>query len=311
MVRTLNDMGIEDIVIVDNIKETDKWMNMRNKRYREYISRDEFLSRLQDFSGKITHVIHMGACSATTERNFDFLYKNNFEYTKTLWNFCADHGISFLYASSAATYGAGNQGFDDKGDINRLCPLNGYGYSKQLFDLWAEKEIAVGGKTPKQHVGFKFFNVYGPNEYFKKNMASVIFHTFNEVTKTGKKGLFQSYRKDYDDGCQMRDFIYVKDICKVMKYMIERPDISGLFNLGTGKARTFYDLVLATFDSMNVSPVIEFIKMPEELREKYQYYTQASMDKLREAGYWGEFYSLEAGIKDYVQNYLMKGFQIY
>ncbi|WP_027206065.1 ADP-glyceromanno-heptose 6-epimerase [Butyrivibrio fibrisolvens] len=311
IVRTLNDMGIEDIVIVDHVCETDKWMNMRNKKYLEYINRDDFLDRLHEFSEKVTHIIHMGACSATTERNFDFLYKNNFEYTKTLWKFCADEGISFIYASSAATYGDGNQGFDDKSDISLLRPLNGYGYSKQLFDLWVKKQLELKEKTPKQHVGFKFFNVYGPNEYFKGTMASVIFHTFNDVTKTGKKGLFKSYKEGYEDGGQLRDFVYVKDICKVVKFMVENPEVNGLFNLGTGKARSFYDLAVATFNAMGKEPKIEFIEMPEQLRGKYQYFTQAEMSKLRDAGYKEEFYSLEDGARDYVQNYLMKGNEVY
>lgn len=311
VVRTLNDMGIEDIVIVDHICETDKWMNMRNKKYLEYINRDDFLDRLQGFSGKVTHIIHMGACSATTEKNFDFLYKNNFEYTKALWKFCADEGISFIYASSAATYGDGNQGFDDQKDISALMPLNGYGYSKQLFDLWVKEQLKLKAKTPKQYVGFKFFNVYGPNEYFKGTMASVIFHTFNDVVKTGKKGLFKSYKEGYDDGGQLRDFVYVKDICKVIKYMIENSEVCGLFNLGTGKARSFYDLAVATFNAMGKEPNIEYIEMPEQLRGKYQYFTQAEMKKLRDAGYKEDFYSLEEGAKDYVQNYLMKGYEVY
>lgn len=311
IVRTLNDLGRSDIVIVDHIAETDKWMNMRNKKYLEYINRDEFLERLPEFAGKVDYVIHMGACSATTERNFDFLYKNNFEYTKTLWKFCADNNAGFIYASSAATYGDGSQGFDDKEDINRLRPLNGYGYSKQLFDLWVEHELAAGNTAPKQHVGFKFFNVYGPNEYFKGTMASVIFHTFNDVKKTGKKGLFKSYKEGYEDGGQLRDFVYVKDICKVVVFMIEHPDVSGLFNLGTGQARSFYDLAIATFNAMGVAPNIEFIDMPETLRGKYQYYTQAEMTKLRQAGYEEDFYSLEDGARDYVQNYLMQDREFY
>lgn len=311
IVRTLNDMGIEDIVIVDNIQSTDKWMNMRNKKYLEYINRDDFLNRLGAFAGKVTHIIHMGACSATTERNFDFLYRNNFEYTKTLWNFCAENDCSFIYASSAATYGDGSNGFDDCSDVKMLRPLNGYGYSKQLFDLWVEKEIGAGNPTPKQHVGFKFFNVYGPNEYFKGSMASVIFHTFNDVMATGKKGLFKSYNPDYEDGGQLRDFVYVKDICKVIKFMMENPQINGLFNLGTGKARSFYDLAVATFHAMGKNPNIEFIDMPETLRGKYQYYTQASMEKLHSVGYREPFYSLEDGTTDYVRNYLLLGKIIY
>ena len=311
IVRTLNDMGIEDIVIVDHICESDKWMNMRNKKYDEYINRDDFLGRLSEFTGKVTHIIHMGACSVTTERNFDFLYKNNFEYTKTLWKFCADNQISFIYASSAATYGDGSNGFDDQDDIKRLRPLNGYGYSKQLFDLWVEKEIQSRHKLPKQHVGFKFFNVYGPNEYFKGNMASVIFHTYNDVIRTGKKGLFRSYKDEYEDGGQLRDFVYVKDICKVIYYMIQNSQINGLFNLGTGQARSFYDLAVATFAAMGKEPNIEFIEMPENIRKKYQYYTQANMEKLRNVGYTESFYSLEDGTKEYVTDYLCKDFRIW
>lgn len=307
IVRTLNDMGIEDITIVDHICETDKWMNMRNKKYTEYINRDEFLEKLPEYAGKVTHIIHMGACSATTERDFDFLYKNNYEYTKTLWKFCTENQISFIYASSAATYGDGKEGFDDKEDIKRLRPLNGYGYSKQLFDLWAEKQTIA----PKQHVGFKFFNVYGPNEYFKGSMASVIFHSFNKINETGEMGLFKSYKEGYEDGGQLRDFVYVKDICKVVKFMIEHEEVSGLFNLGTGQARSFYDLAASTFKAMGLEPNIKYIEMPESLRAKYQYYTQANMEKLRSVGYTDDFYSLEDGAKDYVQNYLMKNYETY
>ena len=302
IVRELNNMGYEDIIIVDNIQKTEKWKNMRNKRYLEYISRNDFLNRLPGFAGKVSHVIHMGACSATTELDFDFLYKNNFEYTKTLWKFCTENQCSFIYASSAATYGAGEFGFDDKMDIKKLLPLNGYGYSKQLFDLWVEKQTLA----PKQHVGFKFFNVYGPNEYYKGSMASVIFHSFNKISETGEMGIFKSYKEGYEDGKQLRDFVYVKDLCKVVHFMIDHPEVSGLFNLGTGTARSFYDLVAATFDAMGVKRNITFVEMPESLRPKYQYFTQAKMDKLREAGYKEDFYSLEEGAKDYVQNYLMQ-----
>lgn len=307
IVRTLNDMGIDDIVIVDHIATTEKWMNMRNKRYLEYINRDEFLQRLPEFAGRVTHIIHMGACSSTTERDFDFLYKNNFEYTKTLYKFCTENQISFIYASSAATYGDGSEGFDDQMNIKRLRPLNGYGYSKQLFDLWEEKQVL----KPKQHVGFKFFNVYGPNEYFKGTMASVILHSFKKIQETGEMGLFKSYKKGIRDGEQRRDFVYVKDICKVVKFMIEHPSVSGLFNLGTGTARTFYDLASATFRAMGLEPNIKFVEMPETLRAKYQYYTRAHMEKLRAAGYQDKFYTLEEGATDYVQNYLMHDLEIY
>ena len=307
IVRTLNDMGIEDIIIVDHIEKTDKWMNIRNKRYIEYINRDEFLPLLDSFDGRVSHIIHMGACSATTEKDFDFLYKNNFEYTKALYKFCTKNQASFIYASSAATYGNGENGFDDKKDIKALMPLNGYGYSKQLFDLWEEKQLL----KPKQHVGFKFFNVYGPNEYFKGSMASVILHTFKNIKKTGEMGLFKSCKQGINDGEQRRDFVYVKDICNVVKFMIKHPAVSGLFNLGTGKSRTFYDLAVATFQAMELEPNIKFVDMPESLREKYQYYTQADINKLRNAGYKEKFYTLEEGAKDYVQNYLMKEYEVY
>ncbi len=307
IVGMLNEMGREDIIIVDHICNTEKWKNMRNKKYLEYINRNDFWSRLPEYKGKISHVIHMGACSSTTERDFDFLYKNNFEYTKKLWEFCTEEQISFIYASSAATYGDGREGFNDEDDIDKLQPLNGYGYSKQLFDLWASKQ----NRTPKQYVGFKFFNVYGPNEYFKGTMASVIFHSFNEINKTQEKGLFKSYKKEYADGEQKRDFVYVKDICKVVWFMIQHEDISGLFNLGTGEARTFNDLVKATFGAMCKDIQIKYIDMPESLREKYQYFTEAKMDKLRNVGYTETFYSLEDGVRDYVQNYLLVDYRIY
>lgn len=307
ILRTLNDAGYNDIIVVDNICSTEKWRNLVNKKYTEYISRNDFLARLPEFSGKVSHVFHMGACSATTEQNFDFLYSNNFEFTKALWKFCTDEKISFYYASSAATYGAGECGFDDKSDIKALRPLNGYGYSKQLFDLWAEKQTSA----PAQHCGFKFFNVYGPNEYFKGSMASVIFHSFNKITETGEMGLFKSYKEGFEDGQQLRDFVYVKDLCKVMMFMMKNPEISGLFNLGTGKARSFYDLCKNTFVSMGVPVNIKFVEMPEKLKAKYQYFTEANMEKLRSVGYTEPFYTLEEGVKDYVQNYLMKDCAIY
>lgn len=307
LIRTLNDAGYTDIIVVDNICSTEKWRNLNNKNYTEYISRNDFLQRLPEFAGEVSHVIHMGACSATTEKNFDFLYKNNFEYTKALWKFCSEEKISFIYASSAATYGDGSCGFDDKDNIKQLRPLNGYGYSKQLFDLWVEKQTV----TPAQHCGFKFFNVYGPNEYFKGSMASVIFHSFNKIIETGEMGLFKSYREEYEDGQQLRDFVYVKDLCKVIMFVIEHPEINGLFNLGTGKARSFYDLCKDTFLAMGLKPNIKYINMPESLRPKYQYFTEAKMDKLREAGYTEPFYTLEEGITDYVQNYLAKDYAIY
>lgn len=311
VVRSLNDRGREDIIIVDNIAETDKWRNMSNKKYIQYYNRSEFPEHLPELAGKVTHVFHLGACSATTERDFDYLYKNNFEYTKMLWKFCADNNASFIYASSAATYGDGALGFDDKADIKGYLPLNGYGYSKQIFDLWAEKEEIAGNKLPLQHAGLKFFNVYGPNEYFKGSMASVIMHGFKQVKEKGKIGLFKSYKEGYEDGGQLRDFVYVKDVCSVMMFLMDNPSVSGLFNVGTGEARSFYDLATSVFKALNLEPNIEFIEMPETLRPKYQYFTEAKMEKLREAGYDKPFYSLEEGAKDYVQNYLDKDMRIW
>ena len=306
IIRELNDFGVEDIIVVDNIASTDKWKNLVNKKYIRYYNKNNFLNELYNFKD-FDYIIHMGACSATTEKDFDYLNINNVEYTKTLWNFCVENKIRFIYASSAATYGDGRFGFDDKNEITDLIPLNGYGYSKQLFDIWAKKQT----KKPLQWVGFKFFNVYGPNEYFKGSMASVIMHGYNSIKKSNNIKLFKSYKEGYGDGEQKRDFIYVKDICKVIKFMIENKEVSGLFNLGTGEARSFYDLAKATFDALSLNENIEFIDMPENIKEKYQYFTQAEMDKLRKVGYNDKFYSLEEGIKDYVQNYLEENYLIY
>lgn len=300
VVRTLNDYGIEDIIIVDNIATTDKWMNLCNKKYIKYVHKTEFLKELPTYNG-VTAIIHMGAQSSTTERDFDYLWNNNFEYTKTLWNYCAEKQISFIYASSAATYGDGILGFDDCMNIDELRPLNGYGYSKQLFDLWVKHQAKV---FPKQHVGLKFFNVYGPNEYFKGNMASMVFHGFNQIKDTGTIRLFKSCNPDYADGGQLRDFVYVKDICSVIWWLLENTKVSGLFNVGTGEARSFRELAEATFLAMNMEPNIVYIDMPEHLRDKYQYYTKAEMEKLRKVGYTTSMMDIHQGVSDYVKNYL-------
>ena len=307
VVRTLNDAGIEDIVIVDNIGNTDKWLNMRNKKYIKYVHKSKFLEELPNYEN-VEAIIHMGAQSSTTERDFDYLWNNNFEYTKALWNYCTDKDISFIYASSAATYGDGNEGFNDQMDIDKLLPLNGYGYSKQLFDLWVKHQAT---KTPKQYVGLKFFNVYGPNEYFKGSMASMVFHGYKQIKETGTIKLFKSNNPDYADGGQLRDFVYVKDICMVIYWLLQNKHVSGLFNLGTGRAQSFAELAEATFHAMGLEPNITYIDMPEHLREKYQYYTKAEMAHLRDWGYKKEFFNLEEGVKDYVQNNLAKNFLIY
>lgn len=307
VVRAMNDMGVGDISIVDNVSDTEKWMNLRGKTYVDYIHKDAFLERL-DSMRDVTAVIHLGACSSTTESNFDYLWNNNFEYTKTLWEYCARNEIPFIYASSAATYGDGRYGFDDRTDIDELMPMNAYGYSKQLFDQWVKRQAL---SSPPQHVGLKFFNVYGPNEYHKGRMASMVFHGYRQLMKDGEIRLFKSYNPMYGDGEQSRDFVYVKDICNVITWLLEHGNVSGLFNVGTGVARSFNDLATAITDALQLEPSIRYIDMPNDLIEKYQYFTCAEMSSLRDAGYSLPFTSLEDGVRDYVQQHLEKHFEIY
>ena len=306
MVRTLNDAGFTDIIIVDNIASTEKCTNLPNKKCAEYVHKHKLGGGWRGRGG-ISLVLHLGACSSTTEADFDYLIENNLNYTKILWNWCTERQIPFLYASSAATYGDGSNGYDDRKEIGSLLPLNGYGYSKQLFDLWARQQK----NCPPQYVGFKFFNVYGPNEYHKGSMSSVILHAYREVEKGGKIQLFRSYRADYPDGGQLRDFVYVKDVCSVIMHFISHPELSGLFNVGTGQAESFRDLAAAVAEAKNIPLEIEYIDMPEGLREKYQYHTEAAIDKLREAGYQKPFMNLREGAGDYILNYLEKGDLVY
>lgn len=307
VVRSLNEAGCSDIIIVDNISETDKWMNMRNKKYIKYVHKSRFLEELPTYEN-VEAIVHMGAQSSTTERDFDYLWENNFEYTKALWNYCAEKHISFIYASSAATYGDGSLGFNDRMDIDKLLPLNGYGYSKQLFDMWVKHQAK---SFPAQYCGLKFFNVYGPNEYFKGSMASMVFHGFNQIKETGKVKLFKSCNPNYADGGQLRDFVYVKDICKVIMWLLVNKHVSGLFNVGTGRAQSFAELAEATFHALDLEPNIEYIDMPEKLRGKYQYYTKAEMSKLYDAGYPYHFADVENGVRDYVQSHLAQNFLTY
>lgn len=306
MVRTFNDKDITDIIIVDNINRSDKWLNMRNKKYLEYVNKDVFLDKLNSYPN-IECIIHLGACSATTEKDFDYLYENNVEYTKCLWNYCIKNQIQFIYASSAATYGDGKYGFDDKKDITNYLPLNGYGYSKHLIDLWVNKQKEL----PLQYVGLKFFNVYGPNEYFKSSMASMVYHGFNQIKETGRIKLFKSLNPDFKDGGQLRDFVYVKDVCDVIMYFYEHKEYNGIFNVGTGKAQSFQELAEAIFKALNIASQIEYIDMPLNLINTYQYYTMANIDKLKSIGYETEWRDLNKGVGDYVQNYLMKNYLIY
>jgi len=304
MVWKLNRMGIDDILVVDNLSTSDKWKNLVGLRYQDYLHRDQFLKFMLegDDPFETQAVIHMGACSSTTELDADFLMENNYRYTQYVCRFCLEHDVRFINASSAATYGGGEHGFnDDHEGIDRLGPLNMYGYSKQLFDLWA-KDANVLDRI----VSLKFFNVFGPNEYHKDDMKSVICKAHAQILETGALKLFKSYRDEYPDGGQRRDFVYIKDCVDIMAWFLENPDKGGIFNVGTGTARTWNDLARAVFAAMDREPDIEYIPMPEAIRDKYQYFTQADMGKLRETGYDGEMTSLEDGAKDYVQNYLDK-----
>ncbi len=307
IVRKLNDRGRCDVIIVDNIADTNKWMNIRNKHYLRYINKTELLKYIDDL-GRVDGIIHMGACSSTIERNFDYLWKNNYEYSKKLWEYSAERQIPFIYASSASTYGDGSKGFDDRTNIDELEPMNAYGYSKQIFDQWVRHQAV---SFPRQYVGLKFFNVYGPNEYYKGCMSSMIFHGYKQICETGKIKLFKSYRENVPDGEQSRDFVYVKDVCDVIMWFIDHPNVNGLFNVGTGRAQSFKELAEATFHALNIQPNIEYIDMPDSIKDKYQYYTKADMSKLMEVGYSGRFRNLEEGATDYINNYLEKGFLNY
>lgn len=299
----LNQHGRDDLVIVDRVQHEDQWQNLCHRRYANYLDKDELLTWLAS-GEKIDAIIHMGAISATTERDFNRLVQDNIRYSQHLWQWCTDQQVPFLYASSAATYGDGELGYDDTSS-DYLRPLNGYGYSKQFFDQWALQQVAAGN-APPQWAGFKFFNVYGPNEYHKERMASVAFHSFNQYRDTGTIKLFRSHRADFEDGMQLRDFVYVKDAAAVVAFFLENPSQSGIFNVGTGQARAFLDLAKAVITSQGKTPDITFIDMPQDLQGRYQYYTQANVAKLRAAGYTRPFTSLEDGVADYVRNYLMK-----
>ncbi|NOT69665.1 MAG: ADP-glyceromanno-heptose 6-epimerase [Methylophilaceae bacterium] len=306
-------LGRDDIVIVDQLHHTDQWQNLCHRRYADYLDKDELFDWLKT-SKHLDAVIHMGAISATTERDFNKLVQDNIRYSQQLWAWCAEHQIPFLYASSAATYGAGEAGYnDDENQINTLRPLNGYGYSKQFFDQWVLRQVREQRAAPPQWCGFKFFNVYGPNEYHKERMASVAYHSFNQFNELGTVKLFKSHRAGFEDGMQLRDFVYVKDAAAVVAYFLTQGEqagisgkSSGIFNVGTGQARAFKDLASAVISSLGREPSISYIDMPQDLQGKYQYFTEANMDKLRAAGYTQAFHTLEEGVRDYVQNYLMQ-----
>lgn len=300
----LNQEGIEDIIIVDRLGASDKWKNLVNLRFADYIHKDKFYELIINdrVPFEVTAVIHMGACSSTTERDADYLWNNNYLYSKKLAQWTMRHNVRLIYASSAATYGDGAKGFsDDHARTIEIKPINMYGYSKHFFDLWM-----LENESQSKIAGIKFFNVFGPNEYHKNDMASVVFKSFHQIRKTGKVRLFKSYLPEYSDGGQMRDFVYVKDCVEIMWWLLQHPETDGIFNLGTGQARTWNDLMRAVFASMGLAVNIEYIEMPDELRKQYQYFTQADMGKLSKIGCPVAFLPLEEAVKDYVVNYLQK-----
>ena len=306
----LNEQGYNDLILVDDFSKKEKERNYIDLNYKALVDRNVFFDWFKENHEDVSFVVHLGARTDTTEFDWNVFLKLNVDYTQTMFSLCAEYQIPLVYASSAATYGNGELGYDDSHEVvEKLQPLNPYGRSKNEVDKWILKQE----KQPPFWAGLKFFNVYGPNEYHKGRMASVIFHSFNQINATGKVKLFRSHRPDFKDGQQLRDFIYVKDIASVIIFMMansQQPTAnslkSGIYNLGTGKARSFYDLAANTFKAMGREVNIEFIDIPEDIRDKYQYFTEANMTKLREAGYDKEFTSLEDGVMDYVKNYLMK-----
>lgn len=299
----LNSEGIDDILIVDRLESSEKWKNLVSLRYIDYIHKDSFLDMLNGQKISARAVIHMGACTSTTEENADYLIENNYRYSRRLAEWSLDREIPFIYASSAATYGTGEQGFsDDHSRLEILHPLNRYAYSKHLFDLWAYRSTVID-----RMVGIKFFNVFGPNEYHKGAMASMVYQAFQQIKKSGMVKLFKSYNEEYRDGEQMRDFIYVKDCVEIMWWFLQHPDIGGIFNLGTGRARTWKDLITTLHRALGRDPSIEYIEMPDHLKNQYQYFTEAEMAKLRHAGCSHQCTSLEEAVSDYVLTYLTAG----
>ncbi|MBK7289767.1 MAG: ADP-glyceromanno-heptose 6-epimerase [Chitinophagaceae bacterium] len=297
----LNKQGYANIIIVDEFDNEDKWFNFDDKQFTEKVERSILFDWLKENNPAIDFVFHLGARTDTTEFDYSIHEKLNVEYSKNIWNYCTEKSIPLVYASSAATYGSGELGYkDDHAIVNELQPLNPYGISKNEFDKWALQQTS----QPPSWAGLKFFNVYGPNEYHKGRMASMIFHGYNQIKKTGEVKLFKSHKPEFKDGEQLRDFIYVEDIAKVCYWLMQNNVESGLYNLGTGKARSFKDQITAIFNTLNKEPNIQYIDMPEDIRDKYQYFTEADMSKLINAGYTESFYSLEEGVADYVKNFL-------
>ena len=304
LVGFLNAKGYTNLILVDDFSRADKTPNFEGKQFSMKVERDDFFEWLFRSKPPIQFIFHIGARTDTTEFNYSVHQRLNVEYSRKVWQYCNVHQIPLVYASSAATYGSGEMGYEDRHDIVHLLkPLNPYGVSKNEFDKWVLHQES----HPPFWAGLKFFNVYGPNEYHKGRMASVIFHAFQQIQKDGYVKLFKSHRPDYQDGQQLRDFIYVKDVLNVCYWLMQNQFSSGIYNLGTGHARTFEALVRATYAGLDREADIRYIDMPQDLRSTYQYFTEATMHKLREAGYKDEFYSLEKGVGDYVRHYLAEG----
>jgi ADP-L-glycero-D-manno-heptose 6-epimerase len=304
LVSKLNKEGYNNLVVVDDFSKHEKDHNLEGKIFLEKVERNVLRTWLEQHQNEVTFIYHIGARTDTTEFDKAIFDELNVNYTKMIWEFCSENNVPLVYASSAATYGLGEFGYEDLHEIiPKLKPLNPYGDSKNDFDSWALQQT----KTPPFWAGLKFFNVYGPNEYHKARMASVIFHAFNQIQEKGGMKLFRSHRPDYTDGGQERDFVYVKDVVNVCLYLMKTPPSSGIYNLGSGKARTFLDLANNTFQALNKTANIEFIDTPIDIRDKYQYFTEANMNKLISSGYNTPFHTLEEGVMDYVQHYLVKG----
>jgi ADP-L-glycero-D-manno-heptose 6-epimerase len=302
LVQRLNNAGFTDLILVDDFSIASKEGNLTGKKFKQQIHRNEFIAWLNATTVPIDFIFHIGARTDTTEFNEAVFERLNVQYSKDIWTYCTAKKVPLVYASSAATYGEGELGYnDDHAIIPSLKPLNPYGISKNEFDKW----VLTQSSHPPFWAGLKFFNVYGPNEFHKARMASVIFHAFNQVKINGSVKLFRSHRKEYKDGWQLRDFVYVKDVVEVCLFLYQNQKHSGIYNLGSGTARSFYDLVAAVFKAMDKPVNIEFIDIPADIRDKYQYFTEANMQKLQEAGYKRAFYSLEEGVTDYVQHYLV------
>ena len=310
MVGYLNEQGFENLILVDEFDDDEKELNLHQKKYTVRVERENFFEWLNIEKPDIKFIFHLGARTDTTEFDYAVHQHLNVDYSQSVWNYCTRHNIPLVYASSAATYGSGEMGYaDDHAIIEKLQPLNPYGISKNEFDKWALQQE----KTPPFWAGLKFFNVYGPNEYHKARMASMIFHGFHQIQQNGFVKLFRSHKDGFKDGEQLRDFIYVKDVIRMCYWFMESsqqstvnsPQIpNGIYNIGTGKARSFNDLVKATFNALEMQPEIKYIDMPQDIRDKYQYFTEAEMEKMRLAGYTTPLYTLEEGVSDYVRNYL-------